>query len=81
MILKSLNRAFGGIDSVIMGFDEQEIAFVRLEELFYLSACLIVHHIQFNCKTFACEELKLFFVGGVDRRVFQVWDWESEDSV
>ena len=72
MVLKGLYCAFGCVDQVIVGFDEQEIALLCGEEAFNLPACLIVHHVQFYFETFALEELKLLFVGLVYRGVFHV---------
>ena len=50
MVLEGLYCAFGRVDPVIVGFDEQEIALLCGEEAFNLSACLIVHHVQFIVK-------------------------------
>ncbi len=48
VVLKGLNGAFGGIHTVVVGFHEEEIALILGEEPFDLSACLIVHDVQFD---------------------------------
>jgi hypothetical protein len=50
MVLEGLYCAFGRVDLVIVGLDEQEIALLCGDEAFDLMACLIVHHIQFIVK-------------------------------
>jgi len=78
MVLEGLYCTFGRVDPVIVGFNEQEITLLCGEEAFNLPACLIVHHVQFCCETFALEELKLLFVGLVYRGVFPVLYWEAK---
>jgi len=56
MVLEGLYCAFGRVDPVIVGFNEQEIALLCGEEAFNLTVCLIVHHVQIYCETFALEE-------------------------
>ncbi len=45
MIFKCLYSAFGGVDAVIVGFNEQEVALLSCEEAFDLFACLFIHDI------------------------------------
>ncbi len=78
MVLEGLYCAFGRVDLVIVGLDEQETALLCGEEAFNSTACLIVHHVQFYCETFALEELKLLSVGLVYRGVFHVFYREAK---
>jgi hypothetical protein len=81
MIFKCLDRAFSGVDTVIVGFNEQEVALLRCEEAFDLFACLIIHDIQFYREPSAREEIKLLLVGSEYCGVLHVWDWEAEDCI
>jgi hypothetical protein len=45
VILEGLNGAFSGIHTVVVGFHKDEIALILGEELFNLSACLIIRDV------------------------------------
>ena len=56
MRLENLNCVFGGIDSMIMGFYQEEITFLLHKELYYLPAGLVVHDFQFDFVPFAFKQ-------------------------
>ena len=63
-ILEGLNGPFSGIDTVIAGFDELELAFLWGAVQFDCLHCLIVHDVDFWCISFADKIFKVLIVRG-----------------
>jgi hypothetical protein len=81
MVFECLDCTFGGIQAMVVWLDQHQITLFWGDVLFYDSACLIVHDIQFDAISFSMEQFILLFICHEDDVVAKAHYGKGHDCI